>query len=237
MKVNLICCLFVLDSDRNDNIRKKDIKKIKVLITKNNELPEINFSGNDMKKQVRKNISTIIGTEVFHLEQVFTMDYENSLDVLYLGVTNIDNIKKLNDDYKLIEFKVENNNIVQFGDSVYKYETIELEGNNNIEYIHEIECSDENIKRNILNLLISYKKIRSNIDTTDIIFKFMGNSFVLEDVRMVYEIIKDSKVDKSNFRKKIKKYCEKIDEKEDTKNGYRPSEKYRFKPLKGDIWL
>lgn len=237
MKVNLICCLFVLDSDRNDNIRKKDIKKIKVLITKNNELPEINFCGNDMKKQVRKNISTIIGTEVFHLEQVFTMDYENSLDVLYLGVTNIDNIKKLNDDYKLIEFKVENNNIVQFGDSVYKYETIELEGNNNIEYIHEIECSDENIKRNILNLLISYKKIRSNIDTTDIIFKFMGNSFVLEDVRMVYEIIKDSKVDKSNFRKKIKKYCEKIDEKEDTKNGYRPSEKYRFKPLKGDIWL
>lgn len=237
MKVNLICCLFVLDSDRNDNIRKKDIKKIKVLITKNNELPEINFCGNDMKKQVRKNISTIIGTEVFHLEQVFTMDYENSLDVLYLGVTNIDNIKKLNDDYKLIEFKVENNNIVQFGDSVYKYETIELEGNNNIEYIHEIECSDENIKRNILNLLISYKKIRSNIDTTDIIFKFMGNSFVLEDVRMVYGIIKDSKVDKSNFRKKIKKYCEKIDEKEDTKNGYRPSEKYRFKPLKGDIWL
>lgn len=237
MKVNLICCLFVLDSDRNDNIRKKDIKKIKVLITKNNELPEINFCGNDIKKQVRKNISTIIGTEVFHLEQVFTMDYENSLDVLYLGVTNIDNIKKLNDDYKLIEFKVENNNIVQFGDSVYKYETIELEGNNNIEYIHEIECSDENIKRNILNLLISYKKIRSNIDTTDIIFKFMGNSFVLEDVRMVYEIIKDSKVDKSNFRKKIKKYCEKIDEKEDTKNGYRPSEKYRFKPLKGDIWL
>ena len=208
-----------------------------MLITKNNELPEINFCGNDMKKQVRKNISTIIGTEVFHLEQVFTMDYENSLDVLYLGVTNIDNIKKLNDDYKLIEFKVENNNIVQFGDSVYKYETIELEGNNNIEYIHEIECSDENIKRNILNLLISYKKIRSNIDTTDIIFKFMGNSFVLEDVRMVYEIIKDSKVDKSNFRKKIKKYCEKIDEKEDTKNGYRPSEKYRFKPLKGDIWL
>ena len=237
MKVNLICCLFVLDSDKSDNIRKKDIKKIKVLVTKNNELPEINFCGNDMKKQVRKNISTIIGTEVFHLEQVFTMDYENSLDVLYLGVTNIDNIKKLNDDYKLIEFKVENNNIVQFGDSIYKYETIELEGNNNIEYIHEIECSDENIKRNILNLLISYKKIRSNIDNTDIIFKFMGNSFVLEDVRMVYEIIKDSKVDKSNFRKKIKKYCEKIDEKEDTKNGYRPSEKYRFKPLKGDIWL
>ncbi len=237
MKVNLICCLFILASDKNDNIRKKDIKKIKVLTTKNNELPEIDFCGNDMKKQVRKKISTSIGTEIFHLEQVITMDYKNFLDVIYLGITNIDNIKKLKDDYKLIDFKVENNNTVQFGDYIYKYETVELEENSNIEYIHEIECQDENIKRNILNLLISYKKIRSNIDTTDIIFKFMGSSFVLEDVRMVYEIIKDSKVDKSNFRKKIKKYCEKIDEKEDIKNGYRPSEKYRFKPLKGDIWL
>ena len=237
MKVNLICCLFILASDKNDNIRKKDIKKIKVLTTKNNELPEIDFCGNDMKKQVRKKISTSIGTEIFHLEQVITMDYKNFLDVIYLGITNIDNIKKLKDDYKLIDFKVENNNTVQFGDYIYKYETVELEENSNIEYIHEIECQDENIKRNILNLLISYKKIRSNIDTTDIIFKFMGSSFVLEDVRMVYEIIKDSKVDKYNFRKKIKKYCEKIDEKEDIKNGYRPSEKYRFKPLKGDIWL
>lgn len=237
MKVNLICCLFILASDKNDNIRKKDIKKIKVLTTKNNELPGIDFCGNDMKNQVRKKISTSIGTEIFHLEQVFTMDYKNFLDVIYLGITNIDNIKKLKDDYKLIDFKVENNNTVQFGDYIYKYETVELEENSNIEYIHEIECQDENIKRNILNLLISYKKIRSNIDTTDIIFKFMGSSFVLEDVRMVYEIIKDSKVDKSNFRKKIKKYCEKIDEKEDIKNGYRPSEKYRFKPLKGDIWL
>ena len=237
MKVNIICCLFILASDKNDKKKKKDIKKIKVLTTKNNELPEIDFCGNDMKKQVRKKISTSIGTEIFHLEQVFTMDYKNFLDVIYLGITNIDNIKKLKDDYKLIDFKVENNNTVQFGDYIYKYETVELEENSNIEYIHEIECQDENIKRNILNLLISYKKIRSNIDTTDIIFKFMGSSFVLEDVRMVYEIIKDSKVDKSNFRKKIKKYCEKIDEKEDIKNGYRPSEKYRFKPLKGDIWL
>lgn len=237
MKVNLICCLFVLDSDKSNNVRKKDIKKIKVLVTKNGQVPEMSFCGNDMKKQVRENISTIIGTEVFHLEQVFTMDYENSLDVLYLGITNIDNIKAINNDYKLIEFKVKNNNLVQFGEIAYKYKTIELERYNNIEYIHEIDCSNPKLKRTLLNLLISYKKIRSNIDTTDIIFKFMGKTFVLEDVRMVYEIIKDSRVDKSNFRKKIKKYCEKVDEKEDTKKGYRPSEKYKFKPLKGDIWL
>ena len=89
----------------------------------------------------------------------------------------------------------------------------------------------------MLNLLISYKRIRSNIDSTDIIFKFMGKTFTLEDVRIVYELIKDCSVDKSNFRKKIMKYCEKTDEIEETKNGYRPSQKYQFKPLKGDIWL
>ena len=49
----------------------------------------------------------------------------------------------------------------------------------------------------------------------------MANSFTLEDVRIVYELIKECTVDKSNFRKKIIKYCEKVEEKEDTKNGKR----------------
>ena len=65
----------------------------------------------------------------------------------------------------------------------------------------------------------------------------MGSSFTLEDVRIVYELIKDCSVDKSNFRKKIIKYCEKIDTSTNEKNGYRPSQRYKFKPLKGDVWL
>lgn len=69
-----------------------------------------------------------------------------------------------------------------------------------------------------MNLLISYKRIRNNADNTDILFKFMAKTFTLEDVRMVYEIIKDISVDKSNFRKKIMKYCEKVDEKEEIRN-------------------
>ena len=64
-----------------------------------------------------------------------------------------------------------------------------------------------------------------------------GGTFTLEDVRIVYELIKDTSVDKSNFRKKIIKYCEKVEEKKTEKKGYRPSQKYSFKPLKGDVWL
>lgn len=237
MKANLVSCLFILDNEKNDNIRKNDIKKIKILVTNDNCLPKTDFNGNDMKKSVRKSLRTIIGSDVFHLEQVFTMDYKDSIDIIYLGITNIENIVKLNKNYQLIEFKVEDNNTITFGNDIYKYKTVELEENNNIEYIHEINTNNETVKRSLLSLLISYKKIRSNVDNTDIIFKFMGSSFTLEDVRILYEIIKDSNVDKSNFRKKIIKYCEKVDEKDETKNGFRPSQKYTFKPLKGDVWI
>ena len=52
----------------------------------------------------------------------------------------------------------------------------------------------------------------------DIVFKFLSKSFTLEEVRIVYELIKGKEVDKSNFRKKIVKYCQKIDEIEVTKS-------------------
>ena len=47
----------------------------------------------------------------------------------------------------------------------------------------------------------------------------MPNLFTLEDVKMVYEMIKNVQVDKSNFRKRIIKYCEKVEGKIDNK-GY-----------------
>ena len=33
MQANLVSCLFILDSEKNGNIRKNDIKKIKILVT------------------------------------------------------------------------------------------------------------------------------------------------------------------------------------------------------------
>ena len=237
MKVNLVFCLFVLESEKNINIRKNDLKKLKILVDKNNCLPEFAFRGGDIKEVILKEMNHLIGSNIFHCEQAYTMGYLNSIDIIYYGATNLENIKKINKDYKLIDFKLINNNTIFIDNSEYKYKTLEIERNNNIEYIHEIATDDEVLKRNILNLLISYKKIRSNIDNTDILFKFLGSSFTLEDVRMVYELIKDKSVDKSNFRKKIVKYCEKIEDNEQIKKGYRPTQKYKFKPLKGDVWL
>lgn len=237
MQINLVSCIFILESEKNDNIRKNDVKKLKILVNNNNELPIISIEGNEIKKQVRNNISSIIGSNIFHLEQVYTMDYKSDIDIIYLGITNIDNIGKLKENYKLVDFEIKDNSLIILDNKEYEYKTIELEDNNNIEYIHDIRTKDEQIKRTLMNLLISYKRIRNNIDSTDIIFKFMGSNFTLEDVRIVYELIKDCNVDKSNFRKKIIKYCEKVDSFNNEKNGYRPSQRYKFKPLKGDIWL
>ena len=237
MQINLISCLFVLDSEKNENIRKNDIKKIKVLVDRNGNLPSIINDGKHMRTKINELLSSIIGTNIFHTQQVCAMSYDDSIDIVYVGATNIDNIKELDSNYQLLDFKVENNNTIYFGNDSYNYKTVEIIDNNNIIYKQIIDIDNENIKRKIKNMLLSYKRIRVDIDTTDIIFKFMPKEFTLEDVRILYEIIKDQEVDKSNFRKKITKYCKKIDKYSNEKNGYRPSQKYEFIPLKGDVWL
>ena len=237
MQINLIGCVFVLDSIKNENIRKNDIKRLKVLVDENRELPKIPVQKSDLKNQIKKNLKKILGTEHFHLEQVYTMDYKDEIDILYLGITNIEFIQSLLEGYQLVDFSLSENHLISLDGKDYEYKTIEMEENNNIEYVHKIQSKDSIAVRTLMNLLISYKRIRSNIDNTDIVFKFMGSSFTLEDVRIVYELVKDSSVDKSNFRKKIIKYCEKVNESTDMKSGYRPSQRYKFKPLKGDVWL
>lgn len=237
MKINIVNCIFILDSVKNDNIRKNDIKKIKVLVDSNNNLPSFEYTSGDLKNENKSFISKLIGSNTFHLEQVYTMDYKSDIDIIYLGVTNIDNISELKEDFKLVDFEIKDNSLTILDNKEFEYKTIELEDNNNIEYIHDIRIKDEQVKRTLMNLLISYKRIRNSIDSTDIIFKFMPSVFTLEDVRIVYELIKDTSVDKSNFRKKIIKYVEETEFVSEEKNGYRPSKKYKFRPLKGDVWL
>lgn len=237
MKINLVCSLFVLDSEKNINIRKNNIEKLKILVDKDKLIPVITYTSGNIKEEVRKFISDIIGSNTFHLEQVFTINTDNSVDILYLAVTNRENVINLKDNYCLIDFGIEDNKAIIYDKNIYLYQTKEIIENNNIEYIHEVDIEDKILKNNLINVLICYKKIRVNINDTDILFKFMGSSFTLEEVRLLYELIKNTKVDKSNFRKKIVKYCEEVTSEREENNGYRPSQKYRFKPLKGDIWL
>ena len=242
MNINLVCPIMVLENKTNTNIRKTDTKVLKLLVTKENEeLVTIPLIGTkDIKKVLRETITNIINSDEFHLEQVYTLGeekyyLESAVDIIYLAITNSKNIKMIDNKYKLVDFSIKNN-IIEFNKKNYSFKTMEKISHNNIEYYHTIQVKDIKLEKKLLEIIICYKQLRNKIDCSDIIFKFMGNTFTLEEIRLVYELIKEKKVDKSNFRKKIMKYCKEVSI-DTTKKGYRPSKIYTFQVLKGDIWL
>lgn len=241
MNLKLVCPVIILENEINPNIRKNDIKKFKMLVDYNNNLVSVKVDNNTtLKDLVRNKISSIIDSNIFHLEQVYTLGeekyyFDNDIDIIYLAITNIENIKNLHNDYKLVDFDI-NNNLINFNGNSYEFKTKEHVFNNNIEYYHDINVSDIKLEKDLLEIIIAYKHLRSKVDNSDILFKFMSKTFTLEDVRIVYEMIKEISVDKSNFRKKILKYC--VEAKGNIiKKGYRPSKMYTFKVVKGDVWL
>lgn len=241
MYINLVCPVIVLENELNPNIRKSDVKRFKLLVDKDNNLVTIKVNNLlSLKKMLRDKISQIINSNQFHLEQVYTLGdekyyFDNAIDIIYLSVLNAQNIKKLDSNFKLVDFSINNNNLI-FDNKNYPFITKEHIANNNIEYYHEITVDNLKLEKILLEILIAYKQLRSKIDYSDIIFKFMPKYFTLEEVRIVYEMIKETTVDKSNFRKKIVKYC--VETNTDiAKKGYRPSKMYTFKVLKGDVWL
>lgn len=241
MKFSIDCCFFVLESVENENKRKNDIKKLKVLVDKNNGLVTTSFDKEvSLKDAIRNKIKTIIGSDVFHLEQVYTLGetkfYDTGVNVIYLGITNIENVKKLDDKYKLVDFEVVTNKHVLFDGSKIGYNTKVKKSHNNLEYYHDIKTSDVSLEKEIIELLTSYKQIASKMDYTDIMFKFLPKYYTLEDVRIIYEMIKNVSVDKSNFRKKIMKYCKETD-KVISDKGYRPTHLYEFVLDENDIWI
>ncbi len=241
MKFNIDCCFFVLESVENENKRKNDIKKLKVLVDKHNNLVRVNFNKElSLKDTIREKIKNIIGSDIFHLEQVYTLGetkfYDSGVNVIYLGITNIENIKKLDSGYKLVDFEVITNKQVIFADYKIKYNTKVKKNYNNLEYYHVFKTDDLVLEKNLIEVLTSYKQIASKMDYTDIMFKFLPKYFTLEDVRTIYEMIKNVSVDKSNFRKKIMKYCKET-EKVISDKGYRPTHLYEFVLDENDIWV
>ena len=215
MQLTLTGCMFVLESEKSANIKKNDRKILKLLVTKKEHaLVRVPFDDkSDIKELLRNQLTQIIGSSLFHLEQVYTMGtakyyQDQSIDILYLALINMEQIKKLRDDYELVDFAIKDNKIT-IGNEHYSFKTVEKVGNNNVEYFHEVDTPDVAKKKQLVEIITVYKYLKARIDYTDIVFKLLPTLFTLEDVRLVYEMIKEVKVDKSNFRKKIVKYCEK----------------------------
>lgn len=243
MELSIVTCLFVLDNQVNENKKKTDIKSLKIVVDKkNNDLIRIPFDGeNTVKEQMRNKIKNVIGNDKFHLEQVYTFGEkkyfgDNRIDIIYMALTNVNNIKKLDEDYELVDFNVVNNSEILFGKELYSYKTERKMVGDSYEYYHMIKVDDIRLEKKLNEMITSFKHLRTRVDNTDVCFMLLPDVFTLEDVRIVYELIMDIVVDKSNFRKKIVKFCEKVDMVVDDK-GYRPSQMYKFNPDSIDIWL
>ncbi len=233
--------MLVLESTPNPDIRKNDIKTIKILMQRDKcELPcVVPDASDDIKQQMRNVLRDITGTELFHLEQVYTLGdkkylSQGGLDILHLAITNTTHINKIRPDYELVEISIQNNTI-KIGNNKYQYKTIEKIGYN-VEYFFETNATDVHCDKTLIEVLTVWKYLRSRLDNTDAIFKFMPAEFTPEDVRQVYEIISQRSVDKSNFHKRITKYCTEIPDKT-THRGHRPGKIYKFKAKAGDAWL
>lgn len=243
MELSIVACLFVLDSQKNENKKKTDIKSLKLVVNKKNkELIRITFGEkNSLKEQTRSKLKEIIGNDKLHLEQVYTFgekEYfdDGKIDVIYMAVTNMNEVKKLDDAYEFVDFSIIDNNRILFDDTEYSYKTERKLIGDSYEYYHLVGTSDKVMEKKLKELLTAFKHLRTRADNTDVCFMLLPNIFTLEDVRVVYELITGVEVDKSNFRKKIVKFCEKVDMIVDDK-GYRPTQMYKFNPDSIDIWL
>ena len=243
MKVVINVPMFVLDELDSENVRKNNEPRLKLVVDSQGKIIEIDYDETqDIKEQVRNYINKIMKLKKpFQLEQVFTLAngaryQDGKINIVYIALLNKDNILKMNDGYKLVDFDIKVNSEIMVDGNCYKFKTIqEIEGNN-ISYLHKFEVLDKQVEKQLMMIVLAYKYLKSRIDNTDIMYKLLPEKFALEDVRLLYELISGSKVDKSNFRKKIIRYCKKTDEIKSDK-GYRPTQLYRFEVDKDDIWV
>lgn len=243
MKVVINVPMFVLDTVMSDNVRRNNEPKLKLLVDKNNQVLELEYdTAKDIKEQIREYVRKFATlTKDFQLEQVFTLaglNYygDDKLSIIYIALLNRESIQEFRDDYKLVDFDIEVSNRIKIGENSYKFKTIQEITDNNISYIHEFEAPNKLVEKQLMMIIIAYKYLKSRIDTTDIMYKLLPSRFALEDVRLLYELISGRTVDKSNFRKKIIRYCKKTDEIL-TNKGYRPTQLYEFQVDVDDIWI
>lgn len=240
MKVNLTCIMLVMGESSNEDIRKNTIKNVSLLVKQTNHaLPSVVANiDQDIKVQIRNELIKGLGTDRFHLEQVYALGDKkyfdsNAIDIIHLGVTNAVNVNNIASDYDLISVSIEKNTI-KIGNKVYSYKTKE-KADFSIEYTFETNAKTATEDKFLIELLTAWKHMRTRLEYSDILFKFLPVEFTLEDARQVYMLLSERQVDKSNFHKKIMKYCTEIPGKLSCR-GYRPSKHYKFNLKFGDLW-
>ncbi|MFI3307808.1 MAG: hypothetical protein R3Y21_04495 [Mycoplasmatota bacterium] len=239
MKIDIYNVIFVLCKEKSDDIKKNDNYSLKLLTKKNSDSILMNMPFEkcyNLKKNVSSFTENIIGGNKFYLSQVhFLSEKEHNIandgNLIFLTTMNENNIIDLNENYNLVDFSLKDNKILIIDNKGYEYKTEVVED----EYYHRVNVNDMYLERDILFILMSYKLIRSRLDTTNTLFTFMNDIFTIESLHKLYELILDKQVDKSNFRKKIINYCKESDQV--LQKGYRPTKYYEFDKIEVKLWI
>jgi len=83
-------------------------------------------------------------------------------------------------------------------------------------------------------ILFCVQRLREKLFKSDIVFKLLPEEFTLSELQRAFEIILDERLDKRNFRKKVKELFVLEDVKRTKMTGaHRPAKLYRFVKMRG----
>ena len=216
---------------KSSDIKKTDDYKLEVLTDDNFNLVKTVFDGKSRTKELINNkLKDYVNLEPTYLQQIYAKGEDNlaekcrDIDIVYLAI--VPEEAQAKNGYKFCEIFCDDNYL--FVDSQKFGYTLYQESSFSKEKYHNIICDNPTKKNQLLMMMLALKYIKNNVDNWEILFEFLDKYFTLENAHKVYELLKNQKYDKSNFRKKFILQCEKIDQRIDNL-GYRPTNLYKQK--------
>ena len=237
--------VFAIDEEENDNIRKLNEQKLKILLIKRKEHPYMNtwtlpgvFLGFDesLEKASIRCLKEKAKLNNIYLEQLYTFaDTKRDprtrvISIAYMGLINNKNIKIKEQSVDIAWFTLK---VVSKSNDIYE---LILKNDENVTIKTKIEYKNDNItvlEKSDLGFdhanIIFYGllRMRNKVEYTDIAFSLLEDKFTMAELQQVYEVILDKKLTKANFQRKIKDRVEPLNEYKT--GGYRPALLYKYK--------
>lgn len=204
----------------------------------------------DLEESAYRELKEETNIDNVYLEQLYTYGNVNRdprmrvISTSYMALVNKENLNpKAGDDAKEVAWftvkkeEVSSNNeervynLILYNkeyDIQIGYLVVDRIVNNGIikttkTHIEPLWCFEDRLAfdhYDIVNMAID--RLRNKIEYTPIIFNLMPNKFTLSNLQKVYETILNKEFTRANFRRKVKKYINELEEKE-TGKGYKPA--------------
>jgi Uncharacterized conserved protein len=251
MKVNLNVVIFSSTNLFENNKRKLDNKKIQVLLCRQKDklfFPAFDVDNTKNIYDIVKNkLEIILKTNEFYIEQLYTWgekEYytkDNEISISYMVIINEEKSNKIDNGYGWYKIDIEDlsesatNKIQKFYlyNEKFKYDfkvtTVREKNGISIRYLHSFDDDSILGLNHSIILVTALKRLRSNLNNTDLAYKFLPESFTLTELQQIHEVILDKKLDKGNFRKKVSGMLVSTEEKTNG-SAHRPSAYFKLDP-------